>query len=165
MADYYNDGMIKVAFVPTITNVDAPTVAEITAGVDLEGRLTADGLNISGDTASVDTSKLNSSVNSETIGRDSYTVSLTYVRGSDSEATDVQDALVRGAAGYLVVRSNVVSTTAWTAAQEVEVYPVMCKRPIRNTPAPNSSQTVVVALAVTDGGKVRSIDNPGVVAA
>lgn len=165
MADYYNDGMIKAAFVPTIANVSAPTVAELNAGVDLEGRLTADGLNISGDTASVDTSKLNSSVNSETIGRDSYTVSLTYVRGSGTEAEDVQDALVRGAAGYLVVRSNVVSTTAWAAAQEVEVYPVMCKRPIRNTPAPNSSQTVVVALAVTDGGKVRSIDNPGVVVA
>jgi hypothetical protein len=165
MADYGFDGMIKVGFVPTIVSVDGPTVAELTAGVDLEGRLTADGLNVSSDTATIDTSKLNSTAQSETIGRDSYTVSVTYVRGSDTEATDVQDALVRGASGYLVVRRNVVSSTAWTAAQEVEVYPVVCHRPNPAAPAQNALQTVEVGMSITDGTKVRAIDNPATVAA
>ena len=165
MADYGFDGMIKVSFVPTIVSVDAPTSAELTAGVPLEGRLTADGLNIGSDTATIDTSKLNSTANSETIGRDSFTVSVTYVRGSDTEATDVQDALVRGAAGYLVVRRNKLSTLAFAAADEVEVYPVICKRPNPAAPAANALQTVEVGMSVTDGNKVRSIDNPAAVAA
>lgn len=165
MADYGFDGMIKAAFVPAIVSVDGPTVAELTAGVDLEGRLTADGLEISVDTASIDTSKLNSTANSETIGRDSYTVSVTYVRGSDAEAVAVQDALVRGAAGYLAVRRNVVSTVDWAAAQDVELYPIVWKRPNPNAPAANALQTVVVGASVTDGNKVRGIDAPATVAA
>ena len=165
MADYGFDGMIKASFVPIVANVDAPTVAELTAGVPLEGRLTADGLQIGSDTASIDTSKLNSTANSETIGRDSYTVSVTYVRGSDPEAEAVQTGLVRGASGFLAVRRNKVSTLAFTAADEVELYPVICKRPNPTAPAANALQTVAVGMSVTDGNKVRGIDDPAVIAA
>jgi hypothetical protein len=165
MADYGFDGMIKVSFVPTIANVAGPTVAELNAGTALEGRLTADGLSISSDTASIDTSKLNSTANSETIGRDSYSLSVTYVRGDDSAATSVQAALVRGAAGYLVVRRDKLSTVAWAAGDKAEVYPVICKRPNPATPGPDTLQTVEVGMSMTDGTKVRAIDNPATVAA
>jgi hypothetical protein len=37
MADYGFDGMIKVAFVPTIANFTAPKLTELTAGTPLEG--------------------------------------------------------------------------------------------------------------------------------
>lgn len=165
MADYGFDGMIKVSFVPTVANVDSPTTAELNAGVPLEGRLTADGLQIGTDTASIDTSKLNSTANSETIGRDTFTVSVTYVRGDDADAEAVQTALVRGAAGYLAVRRNKVSTLAFAAADEVELYPVICKRPNPAAPAANALQTVTVGMSVTDGNKVRGVDDPAVIAA
>ena len=60
------------------------------------------------------------------------------------------NALVRGASGYMVVRRDVVSTTAWTAAQKAEVYPAQCMRPNPATPAANALQTVTVGMAVTD---------------
>lgn len=164
MADYGFDGMIKVSFVPAISNVDAPTVAELTAGVALEGRLTADGLTVGGETASIDTSKLNSTANSETIGRDTFTVAVKYVRGDDTAATAVQAALVRGASGFLVVRRDKLSTVAFAAADEVDLYPVTWKRPVPDAPAANALQTVMVGASVTDGNKVRSIDAPAVVA-
>jgi hypothetical protein len=164
MADYGFDGMIKASWVSTIANVAAPTTAELNAGVSLEGQLTADGLNIGAETASVDTSKLNSTANSEIIGRDTFSLSLTYVRGSHAAATAVQAALIRGAAGYLVVRRDVVSSTAWATAQKVEVYASQCKRPSPSTPAPNALQTVTVGLSVTDGNTVRGVDNPATVA-
>jgi hypothetical protein len=164
MADYGFDGMIKTSFVSAIANVAAPTVAELNAGVTLESQLTADGLSISADTATVDTSKLNSTSVSEIIGRDSYTVGVTYVRGSHAAATAIQAALVRGAAGFLVVRRDIVSTTAWATAQKVEVYPVQCKRANPATPAANALQTVEIGFTVTDGGSVRAIDNPATVA-
>lgn len=164
MADYGFDGMIKVSFVPTIANVAAPTTTELNAGTPLEAQLTADGVSVGIDTASVDTSKLNSTANSEIIGRDSYTVSVKYVRGSHAYATAIQSALVRGASGYLAIRRDIVSTTAWASSQKVEVYPVQCKRPNPDTPAANALQTVAVPMSVTDGGSVRAIDNPATVA-
>ena len=163
MADLGFDGMIKVAFVPTLT-VGAVKVTELTANgvIPLEGRLTAEGLAISSETADIDTSKLNSTANSGTIGRDTYEVGVTYVRGdsADTEAQAVQTALVRGASGYLVVRRDKVSTAAWAVGDKVEHYPVICKRPNPAPPAPDSLQTVEVAMAVTDGNRVRGIDNP-----
>lgn len=164
MADYGFDGMIKASFVPTIVSVAAPTTSELNAGTALESQLTADGLSVSSDTASVDTSKLNSVANSETIGRDTYTLSVTYVRGSHTAATAIQTALVRGAAGYLVIRRDKLATVAWTTGDKVEVYPVICKTPNPSTPAANALQTCSVGLAVTDGTKVRDISNQGTVA-
>lgn len=163
-ADYGFDGMIKVAFVPTLTTPSAPTVAQLTAGTPLDGRLTPDGLTIGSETASVDTSKLNSTGNSEIIGRDTFTVSVKYVRGDQTDATAVQTALVRGAQGYLVVRRDKLATVAWTVADKVEVYPVQCKRPSPDSPAPNALQTVTVGMSVTDTNSVRGIDNPATVA-
>jgi hypothetical protein len=162
--DYGFDGMIKVALVSTLTNPAAPTTTQVSAGTQLDGRLTPDGLSISVETASVDSSKLNSTANSETIGRDSYTVSVKYVRGDQTEAVAVQTALVRGAAGYLVVRRDKLATVAWTAADKVEVYPVICKRPNPDAPSPNTLQAVTVPMSVTDGNLVRGVDNPATLA-
>lgn len=164
IGDFGFDGMIKVSFVPTLAAPTAPTAVQLTAGTPLDGRLTPDGLSISIDTASVDTSKLNSTANSSTIGRDSYTIALKYVRGDQAEATAVQTALIRGAAGYLVVRRDKLATVAWTVADKVEVYPVICARPDPDAPAPNAQQTVNVPLQVTDGNGVRGVDNPATVA-
>ena len=164
MADLGFDGMIKVSLVPTIASVAAPKVTELNAvgAVPLEGRLTADGLAIGSETADINTSKLNSTANSMTIGRDTYTVGVTYVRGdsADTEATAVQNALVRGASGFLVVRRDKLSTAAWAVGDKVEVYPVICKRGNPAAPAADTLQTVEVGMSVTDGNKVRGIDNP-----
>lgn len=165
MADYGFDGMVKVAFLPSVANYDAPTVAELTAGTPLDGRLTPDGLDTSAATASIDTSKLNSTANSATIGRDTFTVSVKYVRGDDAEATAVQDALVRGAAGVLAVRRDKLASAAWAAADDVELYPIICQRPNPEKPAPNALQAVTVGMEITDGNKVRSVDAPATVAA
>jgi hypothetical protein len=164
VADYGFDGMIKVSWVSTLTAPGAPTAVQLTAGTPLEGRLTADGLSIGVDTASIDTSKLNSTANSQTIGRDSYTVSVKYVRGDSTDATAVQTTLVRGASGYLVVRRDKVSTAAWAAADKVEVYPVIVGGANPDSPAANALQTVNVPLMVTDGNGVRGITNPATVA-
>lgn len=164
MADYGFDGMIKVAFVPTIVDTSAPTSTELTAGTELDGRLTPDGLETSPATASIDTSKLSSQTNSAIIGRDTYTLSVKYVRGDDTAATAVQTALVRGATGFLVVRRDKLASAAFATGDKVEVYPVQCQRPNPDKPAANALQAVTVGLEMTDGTKVRGIDNPATVA-
>jgi hypothetical protein len=164
MADLGFDGMIKVSWVTTIANIGAPTVAELNAGVSLEGRLTADGLTISADTADVDTSKLNSTANSAKAGRRTFTLGVKYVRGdsADTAATAVETALVWGADGYLVVRRDIESSQAWAASQLVEVYPAECGEKNPDSPAPNAQQAVAVPMKNT--AAPRSLSNRATVA-
>jgi hypothetical protein len=140
MADYGFDGMIKVSFVPTIANLSAPTAVELNAGTPLEDVLTPDGLTISSDTASVDTSKLSSTFTASIVGRSSFTLGIKYVRGTDAKQTALETAMVRG---------DIVASTAWAAAQKVEVYPVQVGDVNPDSPAPNALQTVSIPLMNT----------------
>jgi hypothetical protein len=152
MADLGFDGMMKVSFVPTIVNIAAPTVVELTAGTALEGRLLPDGLARPSDTARVDNSKMASTFNTNIAGRRTFDgLMVKYVRGpsTDTAALAVETALVYKAEGYLVIRSNIVSTTAWTAAQKVEVYPVQVLNPNPDNPGPDTLQAVEVQFAMT----------------
>jgi hypothetical protein len=45
MADITADGKTRVYWVTTISNQNAPTTAELNAGISLQATLTADGLN------------------------------------------------------------------------------------------------------------------------
>lgn len=163
MADLSFDGMVRVAFVPTINSLSAPTVAELEAGTDLSPRLTPDGVAISADTGSIDATKLNSTANSAKAGRRSFSVSVTYTRGSAVEEVEIETSLVYRAVGFLVVRRDIAYSTAWAAAQKVEIYPVEVGEPNPAPPAPDSLQNVEVPMMVT--GEPKSYSNRATVAA
>ncbi len=163
IADMLLDGNIKVSWVSTISNIAAPTVAELTAGVSLEDRLTPDGLNIGFDTSMIPNSALSSTYDTEQVGRSKVTTTLKYKKGAVGTTDTLADTLVFRAAGFLVVRRGVDSATAFAAADDVEVYPSQCGRPNPDAPAPNSIQTVTVQLGST--GTPRGMDNPATVAA
>lgn len=148
MADLLADGNIKVTWAPAVANVAAPTVAELTAGsaVDLECLITLDGLDIKGDTASVDNTALCSTDDTEEPGRVSYNIELTVKRKDNTGEDKGWNTLTDRALGYLVVRRNVAATTAWTAGQPCEVYPSRCGRPIMDAPEKNSAQKFKVKL-------------------
>lgn len=157
MADLLGDGNIKVSFVPTIANKNAPTTTELNAGTALESLITPDGLDITPSTAEVDLSALNSTFDAGGAGRRKYAVMLTLKRqtGTDTVFTSV---LTYQASGYLVVRRNLVATTAWTAAQTCEVYPVQCGEPGPLKPAPNEVQKYQVPMFNTsDAVRVATI--------
>jgi hypothetical protein len=164
MPDLGFDGMIKVSWVPTIANIASPTTAELTAGTPLEGALVADGLTISADTAEVDNSKMNSTANSAIVGRGTWTLGVKYIRGdaANTYAVAVETALAPKANGYLVVRRDIVSSTAWTAAQKVEVYPAQVGYANPDSPAANTLQAVEVPLKNT--AAPRDITNRATVA-
>lgn len=149
MPDLSFDGMMRVAFVPVIANIAAPTAVELNAGTDLTPRLTPDGLAISTETATIDATKMNSTSNSVRAGRRSFTVSVTYTRGTAAPELAIETALVYRAVGYLVVRRDIVYTTAWAAAQKVEVYPIEIGEPNPASPGPDTLQNVEVPMYVT----------------
>lgn len=162
MADLGFDGMIKVSWVPNIVNIGAPTVAELNGGTSLEPRLLPDGLTVTAETAGVDTSKMNSTANSNIAGRRTFTLGVKYVRGDDAASLAVEAALIYKANGNLVVRRDLVSSQAYAAGQKVEVYPGQCGETNPDSPAPDTLQAVEVPIMNT--AEPRSFTNRATVA-
>lgn len=167
MADLGFDGMISAWFVATIADIAAPKAAtEIGAAgsVVLHTRLTPDGLTTGAGNDTVDTSKMASTFNTKIVGRRNFDgLQVKYVRGDAVNEKLLDTTLIYRASGYLVVRRDVVATTAVAAAQKVEVYPVQCGEPVYDSPAPNALQTVVVPMTLTSDPRTAS--NPATVAA
>jgi hypothetical protein len=137
MADSLTDGRTRVYSVPTISNIAAPTTAELNAGTDLSSLITADGLvGFQPDTSEVDTTALNSTFNTKLPGRADY--SGTALRLKKQSGTDtVYNTLINGYATNIVIRRDITSSTAWAASQAVEVYPGQFGEVKNLDPAPN----------------------------
>lgn len=149
MSDLITDGNTKVAWVSSIANIHAPTAAELTDGFDWTTRITPDGLKTDAATASVDTSSLASTFSTTQVGRRSFTVELTIKRGTTTPEDQPKATLTYGAAGYLAVRRGVAYTTAFTAGDKVEIYPVTASEPSNVAPAANEISKFTSILMVT----------------
>ena len=156
MADIYVDGFIRVAYVPTISNIAAPTTAELNAGILLSSLITADGLvGFEATTAEVDTTALDSTFDTKGIGRDAFEGTMLRLKKQDGTDT-AYNTLTRGTTGYIVIRRDVASATAWTAAQKVEVFPIVCGRERNLAPEANTVRRYEVPTMVTSAPNLRA---------
>lgn len=125
MADIIVDGQTRVAYVPTIADIAAPTATELNAGTVLTTTLIPAGLEgWESTTAEVDNSSLASTFDTKLPGRVSFSGTALVFKKQDATDTVFTLMTTPGTNGYLVVRDGVASTTAWTAADKVEVYPI-----------------------------------------
>jgi len=156
VADSLADGRTRVYWVTSIANINAPTVAELNAGTALQSLLTPDGLNgFQPDTADVDVSALDSTFNTTVAGRASY--SGTMLRLKKQSGTDaVYNLLVRDLAGFVVIRRDVVSTTAWATGDKVEVYPSVTGETRNLDPEQNAVHKYEVPIKVSSSPVLRS---------
>jgi hypothetical protein len=158
MADLFADGNTRVSFVPTIANIALPTVAELNAGSLLQSTLTADGLmGFEATSAEVDTTALASTFDTKTIGRDSFSGTALRLKKQTYGSDTIFTTLVRGTAGYIVIRRGILETTAWTVSQAVEVYPVTCGQTKFLAPAANSVQKYEVPTPITAAPNLRAV--------
>jgi hypothetical protein len=147
MADIISDGMTRVSWVSSISNTAAPTTTELNAGTALESFVTADGWEASTETADVDNSALNSTQNSTLAGRRTDSLTLTFKQQGKANAP--WTTFASNPTGYIVRRSGVAASTAWTASQKVTVYPVQAGFRNEMAPAPNTLEKFSVAFKVT----------------
>ncbi|MFF1281049.1 hypothetical protein [Streptomyces sp. NPDC058299] len=150
MADLISDGKTRVVWLSTVANINAPTVAELTAGADYTKRITPDGLKTDPSTADVDTSSLASTFDTKTVGRIGVDVELTFKRGDNVQDDAPFTTLKYGVSGFLVIRRGVAYATAWATGQKVEVYPITCGEPQNSSPAANEVMKFVSPMKVTD---------------
>jgi hypothetical protein len=138
VADIVVDGFTRVAFVSAIANIAAPTTTELNLGILLQSVMTPDGLvGFEPSTADVDNSALNSTFDTKTIGRDSFSGTKLIFKKQSSGDT-AYSTLTRGTTGYIVVRRDIDNATAWASTQAVEVYPVIFGQRRRLAPAANT---------------------------
>jgi hypothetical protein len=150
MADIFSDGMTRVAYVAAISNQAAPTVTELNLGILLQSLITADGLvGFEATTADVDNSALDSTFDTVGIGRDSYSGTLLRLKKQTVGADTAYSTLIRGAPGFIVIRRDVPSTTAWATNDAVEVYPIVCGRRKRLAPEKNTVTRYEVPTKIT----------------
>jgi hypothetical protein len=155
VADIIADGMTRIAWVPTIANIGAPTVAELNAGILLTDKLTPDGLkNLMADTADVDNSSMASTYDTTDNGRDSFKNVSLLLKKQDGTDT-IYNTLVKGATGNLVVRRDITQGTAWASSQgsggtngTLAVFPAKCARRRRIDPAANEVTKYEVPLKI-----------------
>jgi hypothetical protein len=158
MSDVLTDGNTRVAYVPTISSIAAPTTTELNAGILLQSVMSADGLvGFESATDKVDNTALNSKFGTTVPGRPNF--SDTRLRLKKQGAGDTTyTTLVYGTAGYIVIRRDIAETTAWASAQVIEVYPIICGE-VSLLPPDGGNQSVrkyEVPLAISSQPNLRA---------
>ena len=149
MADSLADGQTRVAYVPTIASISAPTTTELNAGILLQSLITPDGLiGFEPTTADVDTSALNSVYSTSDIGRDRFSGTMLRLKKQTTGDTAYTTLGTRGTTGYIVIRRSLAETTAWASSQGVEVYPIKTGRRRRLAPEANAIEKYEIPTKV-----------------
>jgi hypothetical protein len=158
VADVFADGNTRVSFVPAIASQAAPTTTELNAGVLLQSFLTADGVvGFEATSAEVDTTSLASTFNTKTIGRDDFSGTMLRLKKQTYGSDTPFATLTRGTSGYIAIRRGVAETTAWTASQAVEIYPITCGQTKFLAPEANSVQKYEVPTPITAAPTLRGV--------
>lgn len=155
MAVVIIDGRVRVTWATTISNIAAPTTAELNAGTALEDKITPDGLNIGASTNGVDVSNLKSTFTTMRAGRRSFDISIT---GHHDDVSDtIFNLFIYRTTGFLVVRRGIDATTAWTAAQKAEVYPLDTGERTEVSPKPDSPWDLTIPFFLMADPNTRAV--------
>lgn len=156
MADIIADGRTRASWVTTIANIAAPTVSELNAGILLQSTLTPSGLQgLQPETAKIDASSLASRITLQRNGRAGIDGALLEFKKQDGTDT-IYDTLLFQTTGYLVVRTSVLETTAWTIGQKVRVYPMECGEVVHVDIEENSLERYQIPLTLTGAWNLRA---------
>jgi hypothetical protein len=156
MADIVSDGRTRVYYVASISNIAAPTVAELNAGIRLDQLITADGyIGFRPETADVPTTPLSGTFNTNKNGRVSFSGTMLRIKKQDGTDT-VYDTLVKDTEGYLVERRSSSAGTAWAAAQKAKVFPIVCGETAWLDPEENTVERYEVPIKMRDQPELRA---------
>lgn len=157
MSDIIADGRTRAAWVTTIANIAAPTVAELTAGILLQETLTPAGLQgLQPETAKIDASSLASRITLQRNGRAGIDGAMLEFKKQDGTDT-IYDTLLFGVTGYLVVRTSILEDVAWAAGQKVRVYPMECGEVAHVDIEENTLERYQIPLTLTGAWDLRAV--------
>lgn len=126
MADVIGDGKERWDIVATIANIAAPTAAELNAGVRVSQYMTKDGATgFVADTADAPTTSKESTFNTAVNGMIGLNnPRFRFKRQTPLASDPAFNATPRDGTAYAVRRNSLAATTAYSATQIVDVFPV-----------------------------------------
>lgn len=154
------EGNLKVSYVPTIASLSAPTVVEVTAAgaLDVSFFFTAGNFKPGSEQARGDDRRVGSKQTFETLGRIKASIDdIVYIADPQAAALAANNKAMElfqpGVAGYFVVRYGLdAETVDWTAAQKVNIWPIVFGDQ-NETPLAENDEfakiTITQAVAVT----------------
>lgn len=127
------EGNLKVAYVPTIASVTAPTVAELTAtgALDVSFFITAGNFKPNAEQARGDDRRVGSKQTFQTLGRENATIDdIVYIvdpqAASGTASNKAYELFQNGVTGFFVARYGLdAETVDFVAAQKVDVWPII----------------------------------------
>lgn len=147
MSRYSAEGNSLLYFVPSMSNIAAPTTTELNAGTNLTPFVPPDGWNPTTTQNNVDIASLADTFDVMTIGTEGGPITVTFMR--DNSADTAWNLFTRGLAGFFAFREGIAVATAWASSQALQVYPITAHHPIANQTARNAARTFNVTVAVT----------------
>lgn len=149
MSRHVYERRTRLAWVTTIASIAAPTVAELAAGVDITPFISKDGVNTPANQNMVDNATITDSFDAQLVGSFGGSLTLTMYRDTVT-ADDPYEDFEWGDVGFVVIRYGILYTTAFAAAQRVEVYPAQAHEPVMQPSAANANAKFTIQFAVTD---------------
>jgi hypothetical protein len=146
---YVYEGKTRIYWVTDIEDIEAPTVAELNAGIDVTLFVTKDGLTTPANQNMVDNATIAETFDAQVVGSWGGSLELMLKRkypDADDTAWNTWDY---GDIGFIVVRRAIARATAWANLQKCEVYPAQAHQPVPEKSAANEQVRFKVAFAVT----------------
>jgi hypothetical protein len=141
------EGRTNVYWATTIANKAAPTIAEITAAVELTDFVAKDGVAVNTSTNTADSATIAEVYDAKVVGSYGTDPQLTMFR--DDTTDTAWELCVYGTNGFLIIDRFNPSGTLPSAGDKVEVHPVEMHVPAMQNSATNTQQRFIEQFAGT----------------
>lgn len=138
MARKVYEGRHNVYFATSVANKAAPTVAEITAAVNITPFVAKDGISPNFSTNNVDSATIAETFDAQIPGSYGADLELTLFR--DDSADTAWNLWVYGTNGFLIIDRNNVSGVLPSVGNKVEVWPGAMHQRVMENSAANTQQ-------------------------
>lgn len=144
MAKVTSEGKVKAYWIASISDISAPTEAEIAAGTNLTPQLPTAGLDITFTENNASIAMIDEGFTAEAVGTYGASAVLTFTRDAVANDDDAWTLFTRGLQGHLLVSRFGTPVEG----SRVEVYPAESHAPVPLAPAENEFQQMRVTLAI-----------------
>jgi hypothetical protein len=148
------EGRTNVYWATTVASKNAPTVAEITAAVNVTNFVPKDGVAPNLTTNNVDSATIAEIFDAQVVGSYGANVQITGFR--DDTADTFYDLCVYGTNGFLILDRFNPSGTLPSAGDKVEVWPAQMHEPVNQNSATNTQQRFIETFAITSAPALRA---------
>jgi hypothetical protein len=156
MSRYVFEENTTAWWVSAISNIAAPTAAEVNAGTNLTSFVTKDGLKYGVQNNMVSIAAIDTAFDAEVIGSYGVKFSVDFLR-DDTTDTAWTTLVTRKTNGFFVVRIRGALPTAVAATgQKLMVFPSQTGQLIPNNSAANEKQKFTCEFAVTSTPNLNS---------